>query len=164
MKVSRWDVDVWHTVLGNIFRPDVLAFFPHKIFLIDKQGTYLDCFYPLPCHHLLGGPRILGTTIREVWPYAAWKTLKNGMAWVDRHHKPAELWLSHPNAHSVVHHTAVTLLPFRTQCLVFVKDFTQDGYPLMDFDTHNHSVQRLQSQLWPAQPALDRLWPQPVRG
>ena len=160
MKVSRWEVDVWHTVLGHIFRPDSFSFFPYKIFMIEKNGTYLDCFYPLPCHHIFGGPSILGATIREVWPYEAWKALKNGMAWVARHHKPLDLWLSHPTPHHVVHHTAVTLLPFRDHCLVFVKDFNHDGYPLMAFDPHNRSVQLLQSQLWPAQPPLHRPWPQ----
>jgi len=141
----------WPSLLGQLFRPATLHFLPHKLFLVEKNGTYLDCYYPIPCEHLFGGSQIVGRTIREVLPYRFWKEMKNAMAWVSKHRQPREFSYTNQAPNSSIHTTWVTILPFGEKFLIFAKDYTQDGYPLVALDTWNPAVQHLQRQVWPEQ-------------
>ena len=76
MSDTRWSIDKWQDLLRVLFRPEHVAFFPHKIFRWDAQGIYRDCFFPFACQHLLGGEAILGKSMKEVLPKQASHSLK----------------------------------------------------------------------------------------
>jgi hypothetical protein len=146
----------WHALLGQLFRPDAFHFLPHKIFLLEKNGIYLDSFYPIPCEHLFGGPQIVGRTIRDLLPYHFWKEMKNALAWVSKHRQPRELFYKNHAPNSSIQTTWVTILPFGEKYLIFAKDYTQDGYPVVSLDTWNPAVLHLQREVWPEK--VDLLW------
>ena len=80
MITARWSIDTWQDLFRTLFRPEHVAFFPHKVFRWDAQGIYRDCFYPFQCEHLLGGETILGKSVKDVLPknvsYSFQKALK----------------------------------------------------------------------------------------
>ena len=66
MSTARWSIDRWHDLFRTLFRPEHVAFFPHKVFRWDAENIYQDCFFPFRCQHWLGGEAILGKSMKEV--------------------------------------------------------------------------------------------------
>lgn len=60
MSEERWSKATWEEFLSMMFRVDHVSFVPHKIFRWDKHEIYRDCYFPVSCHHLLGGEHVLG--------------------------------------------------------------------------------------------------------
>ncbi len=110
---------------------------------------YVDCFYPIPCEHLYGGSQIVGRTIRDVLPYRFWKDMKNALAWVKKYSQPREFSYRNQAPNSSIHTTWITILPFAENFLVFAKDYTQAGYPLVTWATWDPTVQQLHRKIWP---------------
>jgi hypothetical protein len=52
MPSERCEKTVWKEFLSRNFRVDHVSVVPHEIFRWDKNGIYLDCFFPVFCHHL----------------------------------------------------------------------------------------------------------------
>ena len=44
MSDARWSIEKWQSLLRTLFRPEHVAFFPHKVFRWDAEGIYRDCF------------------------------------------------------------------------------------------------------------------------
>ncbi len=139
----------WYRLLGQLFRPEAFHFLPHKIFVLTKNGMYLDCFYPIPCEHLFGGSQIVGRTIRDVLPYRFWKDMKNALAWVRKYSQPRELSYQNQAPNSSIHTTWITILPFAENFLILVKVYSQAGYPMVTLATWDPTVQQLYRKIWP---------------
>lgn len=55
----------------------------HKVFVWDRQGTYIDCQFPNPIHgHFFGGPTLRGKNVHEVLPAGAADVIHKGIALV----------------------------------------------------------------------------------
>ena len=91
MSTVRWSIDTWQDLFRTLFRPEHVAFFPHKIFRWDAQGIYQDCFYPFPCEHLLGGEAILGKSVKEVLPKNASYSVQKALRLALRRESPQEV-------------------------------------------------------------------------
>lgn len=144
---------LWHAILGQIFRPEMLAFFPDKVFLVEKNGTYHDCFYPLPCLHLLNGHSVIGQTMREIFSLATWQHLKRSCREVERTRRYKEMWIQSARPASPIHQTHLTILTLESRFLLFAKDYTAAGLPLLNFQLDSPPMNILRKQLWPFLPA-----------
>lgn len=55
----------------------------HKVFVWDRQGTYIDCQFLNPIHgHFFGGPTLRGKKVHEVLPASAADVIHKGIALV----------------------------------------------------------------------------------
>lgn len=63
----------------------------HKIFIWDREGTYVDCQFPNPIHgHFFGGPTLRGKKISEVLPSKAADVIHKGILLVLELREPWE--------------------------------------------------------------------------
>lgn len=63
--------------------------FVHKMFVWDRQGTYIDCQFPNPVHgHFFGGPTLRGKKVHEVLPEKAADIVHKGIARVLQQREP----------------------------------------------------------------------------
>lgn len=61
---------------NGLWSADLLGVSPHKIFLWDRQGIYLDHSYPNPLFgHFLSTPTLIGRKVTEVLPHPASETV-----------------------------------------------------------------------------------------
>ena len=149
MKTSGRSPAAWHTILGKIFRPEMLPFFPDKVFLVQKNGTYDDAFYPLPCLHLLHGQSLIGQTIRHVFSRQTWLTIQSRFREVERTRRYRKIWIPSGKPAHPIHHTHLTILTFETRFLLFAKDYTAADLPLLSFQFDAPPILALRKQLWP---------------
>ncbi len=147
---ARWSSDQWQAFLGTIFRPEHLSFLPAKMFRLNAQAHYVDCFFPIPCEHYFGGENILGHAVREILPKATWQDIRHGLKHADTHHTPVHVFTSIKTAQYPLSNISVLLLPLQTKdTLAFVTDFNPDGSPRFPMDEWNPSVRQLKAKLWP---------------
>lgn len=144
MSVIRWSKTTWEVFLSQIFRPDQAFFFPHKFFRWNANGVYEDCFFPVPCQHVLGGESLLGKSIQEVFPnenarllLQAFRQSRKTQSFQD-----LQLVLSAGKATRVA---VVRLFPFQTGVLGFVTDHFMDGRPVLTLSPQDPSLAFLRS-------------------
>jgi len=139
MATARWSIDKWQDFFRTIFRPEHVAFFPHKVFRWDHQGIYLDCFYPFKCDHLLGGEAILGKSVREVLPknvsYAVQKALRQTL----RHGLPQDVQCVLPAGKRFAV-ASIRLFPYDSEVLGFVTDHDLSGKPVFHVSPDHPSL------------------------
>ncbi len=139
MSMSRWSSTSWEVVLGHIFRRDHASFFPHKIFRWNAHGVYVDCFFPFPCQHLLGGEALIGKSIQEVLPNEGGRRLLEAFRRTRKTQVPqdAQLLFSLQKESRVA---VVRLMPFQSGVMGFVTDHFMDGRPLIAVLPKNPSL------------------------
>ncbi len=145
MSDMRWSIDRWQGLLRALFRPEHVAFFPHKIFRWDATGIYRDCFFPFPCHHLLGGETIIGKSIQEVLPKQASQSLKRAFALIQRRGLPQDVQCVLPSGdQSYV--ASVRLFPYDSEVLAFVTDYDLTGKPAVHVPPGHPAISFLDRQ------------------
>ncbi len=139
MSLARWPADRWHALFRMLFRPDHVAFFPHKVFRWDGQGMYRDCFYPFPCMHFLGGEAILGRMVKDVLPKKAGKTVQKALEYSLSRGLPqqAECRFSVGKQSYV---TSIRLFPYDSEVLGFVTDCDVNGKPVIQVTSDHPSL------------------------
>lgn len=143
MSDTRWSIDKWQDLLRVLFRPEHVAFFPHKIFRWDAQGIYRDCFFPFACQHLLGGEAILGKSMKEVLPKQASHSLKRAFALTQRLGLPQDVQCVLPSGdQSYV--ASVRLFPYDSEVLGFVTDYDLTGNPVVHVAPGHPSISFLE--------------------
>ncbi len=128
MSSTRWSIDTWQDLLRVLFRPEHVAFFPHKIFRWDAGGIYRDCFFPFTCQHLLGGETIIGKSMKEVLPKQASYSLKRAFALTQRRGLPQDVQCVLPSGNQS-YVASVRLFPYDSEVLGFVTDYDLTGKP-----------------------------------
>ena len=158
---SRWTSTQWHAVLGTIFRPEHLPFLAPKIFRLNAQAHYVDCFFPIPCEHYFGGEQIIGQSVRDVVPKVTWHTIRNGLKQASEHHQPILMFASLTLSPYASRKISVLFLPLHTtDVLMFVTDLNQDGSPRFPMEEWNPAVSELKQALWPAEHGPDHEQPE----
>ena len=139
MSTVRWSIDTWQDLFRTLFRPEHVAFFPHKIFRWDAQGIYQDCFYPFPCEHLLGGEAILGKSVKEVLPKNASYSVQKALRLALRRESPQEVQCVLPagEKHSVA---SIRFFPYDSEVLGFVTDHDLSGKPVIHVTPDHPSI------------------------
>jgi len=126
----RWSIDKWQSLFRTLFRPEHVAFFPHKVFRWDAQGIYLDCFFPFPCEHLLGGEAVLGKSVKEVLPKPVGLTIQRAVGLTLRRGHPQDVQCVLP-AGKKSYVASVRLFPYDSEVLGFVTDHDLNGKPVI---------------------------------
>lgn len=144
MSRERWSKAMWEDFLSRIFSGDHVSFIPHKIFRWDKNGIYQDCFFPVPCQHLLGGEHLLGRTINEVLPKDSAKSLKKALIKTLKTQRPQDVQLVFPTLGKTVV-AVVRLFPYESEALGFVTDHYLDGCPVISVTPQDPSLSFLKS-------------------
>ncbi len=145
MSDTRWSIDTWQGLLRVLFRPEHVAFFPHKIFRWDATGIYRDCFFPFTCHHLLGGETILGKSIQEVLPKQASHSLKRAFALTQRRGLPQDVQCVLPSGRQS-YVASVRLFPYDSEVLGFVTDYDLTGKPAVHVAPGHPAISFLESK------------------
>lgn len=139
MSTIRWSIDKWHNLFRMLFRPEHVAFFPHKVFRWDAQGIYRDCFYPFQCEHLLGGETILGQSVKDVLPknvsYAVQKSLRLTL----RQGLPQDVQCVLA-AGKKSYLASIRLFPYDSEVLGFVTDHDLSGKPVIHVTSDHPSI------------------------
>ncbi len=144
MITARWSIDKWHNLFRMLFRPEHVAFFPHKVFRWDAQGIYRDCFFPFRCQHLLGGETILGKSINEVLPKHASHTFKRAFGLTQRCGVPQDVQcVLQAEKQSFV--ASIRLFPYDSEILGFVTDHDLSGAPVIKVTLDHPSIRFLSS-------------------
>ena len=139
MSTARWSLDKWHDLFRTLFRPEHVAFFPHKVFRWDAQGIYLDCFFPFPCEHLLGGEAILGKTVKEVMPKPFGLTIQRAVGLTLRRGHPQDVQCVFP-AGKQSYVASIRLFPYDSEVLGFVTDHDLSGAPVIKVTSDHPSI------------------------
>ncbi len=96
---------------------------PHKVFLWDSEGNYLDCEFPNPVHgHFLGASNLRGRNISEVLTTNNFDVLLWAISQALTNHCPLILRLDMARA-TVRFHSLVRLLPMNEFVIGWVNDF-----------------------------------------
>jgi hypothetical protein len=130
MSEERWSKAMWEEFLRRIFRVDHVSFVPHKIFRWDEHGIYRDCFFPVPCQHVLGGEHMLGRAIKEVLPKDSARSLTKALARTLKTQRPQDVQLVFPSLGKTVV-AIVRLFPYKSEALGFITDHYLDGCPVL---------------------------------
>ena len=144
MSTARWSIDRWHDLFRTLFRPEHVAFFPHKVFRWDAEGIYRDCFFPFRCQHLLGGETILGKSIQKVLPKQASHILKRAFGLTQRQGLPQDVQCV-LQAGKQSYLVSIRLFPYDSEVLGFVTDHDLSGNPLIHVTPDHPSVGFLKS-------------------
>jgi hypothetical protein len=139
VSTARWSLDKWHDLFQTLFRPEHVAFFPHKVFRWDAQGIYLDCFFPFPCEHLLGGEAILGETVKEVLPKPFGLTIQRAVGLTLRRGHPQDVQCVFP-AGKQSYVASIRLFPYDSEVLGFVTDHDLSGDPVIKVTPGHPSI------------------------
>ncbi len=139
MSTERWIPATWETFLSMIFRVDHVSFFPHKIFRWDSHGIYRDCFFPVSCHHLLGGEHLLGRSIKEVLDKDSAKSLKKALARTLNTRTSQDIQLVFPTLDKTVV-AVVRLFPYQSDVLGFITDHHLDGRPVLSLSPNDPAL------------------------
>ena len=151
MTTAPWSIDKWHDLFRMVFRPEHIAFFPHKVFRWDAQGIYRDCFFPFPCEHLLGGEAILGKSVKDVLPKNVSDTVQKAVNLALRRGLPQDIQCVLP-AGQQVWVASIRLLPYDSEVLGFVTDHDLGGEPVIPVTLDHPSVKFLSRR--PSPPSL----------
>jgi len=139
VSTARWSIDRWHDLFRTLFRPEHVAFFPHKVFRWDAEGIYRDCFFPFRCQHFLGGETILGKSIKEVLPKQASQILKRAFRLTQRRGLPQDVQcVLQAGEQSYV--ASIRLFPYDSEVLGFVTDHDLSGKPVIHVTPGHPSV------------------------
>ena len=138
----RWSIDKWQSLFRTLFRPEHVAFFPHKVFRWDAQGIYLDCFFPFPCEHLLGGEAVLGKSVKEVLPKQVGLTIQRAVGLTLRRGHPQDVQCVLP-AGKQSYVASIRLFPYDSEVLGFVTDHDLSGKPLIRLTPDHPSMEFL---------------------
>jgi len=156
VSTARWSIDKWHNLFRLLFRPEHVAFFPHKVFRWDAQGIYRDCFYPFPCEHLLGGETIVGKSVKDVLPknvsYSVQKAIR--MTLRQRMPQEAQCVLSAGKHFSVA---SVRFFPYDSEVLGFVTDYDFSGKPVIHVTPDHPAIGFLSRQTCDSAPSSKTL-------
>ena len=139
MSDERWSTERWQDLFRTLFRPEHVAFFPHKVFRWDAQGIYLDCFFPFPCEHLLGGEAILGKTVKEVLPKPFGLTIQRAIGLTLRRGHPQDVQCVFP-AGKQSYVASIRLFPYDSEVLGFVTDHDLSGKPVIRLTPDHPSI------------------------
>ncbi len=145
MATARWSIDRWHDLLRRLFRPEHAAFFPHKVFRLDAQGIYRDCFFPFPCQHLLGGETVLGKSVKEVLPKQFGLTMQRALDLALRRGRSQDVQCLLP-AGKQSYLAAIRLFPYDSEVLGFVMDHDLSGRPVVKVTPDHPSMKFLQQK------------------
>ena len=146
MSTARWSIDRWHDLFRTLFRPEHVAFFPHKVFRWDAEGIYRDCFFPFPCKHLLGGEAILGKSIKEVLPKQASHMLKGAFELTQRRGLPQDVQCVLPVGKRTFV-ASIRLFPYASEVLGLVTDHDLSGKPVIQVTPDHPSIGFLRRRL-----------------
>ena len=144
MASARWSKVTWEVLLSQIFRPEQAFFFPHKVFRWNANGIYEDCFFPVPCRHMLGGEDLIGKSIQDVLPKDAGRTLYQGFRRTRETQIPQELQLV-LTGEQETRVAVIRLFPFQQGVLGFVTDHFMDGRPALILTPQDPSLAFLKS-------------------
>lgn len=144
MSDARWSIERWQDLFRSLFRPEHIAFFPHKVFRWDAEGIYRDCFFPFRCQHLLGGETILGKSIKEVLPRQASQALKRAFGLTMRRGVPQEVQCV-LSAGQQSYVASVRLFPYDSEILGFVTDHDLSGKPIVSVTSDHPSIEFLKN-------------------
>ncbi len=139
MAIVRWSIETWQNLLQSLFRPEHIAFFPHKIFRWDAQGIYRDCYYPFPCEHFLGGETILGKSVKDVLPKNVGHVVQKTLRATLRQGQAQEIQCMLP-AGKQFSLAAVRFFPYSSEALGFVTDYDLSGKPLIEVTPDHPSI------------------------
>gem|GEM_PF-1672136 len=155
MSTVRWSIDTWHNLFRTLFRPEHVAFFPHKVFRWDAQGIYRDCFYPFQCEHLLGGEAILGKSAREVLPKNVGYTVQKALGFTLCQGVPQDVQCLLPAGKSY-YMASIRLFPYDSEILGFVTDHDLSGKPVIEVTADHPSIGFLSRppRIWPQTTSL----------
>jgi hypothetical protein len=139
MSTARWSIDQWHNLFRSLFRPEHVAFFPHKVFRWDAQWVYRDCFFPFQCEHLLGGETILGKSVKDVLPKNVRYLVQKALRLTLRQGLPQEVQCVLPaGKQSCV--ASIRLFPYDSEVLGFVTDHDLSGKPVIHVTPDHPSI------------------------
>jgi len=139
VSTARWSIDRWHDLFRTLFRPEHVAFFPHKVFRWDVEGIYQDCFFPFRCQHWLGGEAILGKSMKEVLPKQASLIFKRAFELTQRRGLPQDVQCVIPvGEQSYV--ASIRLFPYDSEILGFVTDHDLSGAPVIKVTSDHPSI------------------------
>ncbi len=142
MTTTRWSVKQWHDLFRTLFRPEHVAFFPHKVFRWNPEGIYQDCFYPFQCEHLLGGEAILGNSVKEVLPKRFGLNIQKGIRLALRHGHPQDVQCVLP-AGKQCYVASIRLFPYDSEVLGFVTDHDLSGKPAIQISPNHPAIRFL---------------------
>ena len=109
---------------------------PHKIFLWDRRGTYLDCQFPNPIHgHFFGGAKLCGTTIADVLPQKDSEALLMAIRQALVDHRPTMVHIDMTGVETS-YHTIIRILPMQEFVIGWVNDFPAQAHPRPGWRTH----------------------------
>ncbi len=120
---------------------------PHKIFLWDRQGTYLDCQFPNPIHgHFFGGAKLCGTTIADVLPQKDSVTLLRAIRQALVDHRPRMVRIDMAGVETS-YHTIIRILPMQEFVIGWVNDFPAQANPRPGWRTHQKEFKQASEHL-----------------
>ena len=97
--------------------------FPEKIFIWDREGTYVDCQFPNPVSgHFLGGATLQGKRVMEVLPPPAAEQILKGITRVLKQQEPSQLWIC-LSRENVEYRVCIRLIPSGPLVIGWVNDF-----------------------------------------
>lgn len=144
MSIVRWPIDKWQDLFRTLFRPEHVAFFPHKVFRWDARGIYRDCFFPFPCEHLLGGEKVIGNSVKEVLPRQVGSKLQRVVALTVRQGRSQDVQCV-LSAGEKSYVASIRLFPFDSEVLGFVTDYDLSGKPVIHVTPDHPAVIFLKS-------------------
>ena len=144
MATARWSIDTWQDLFRTLFRPEHVAFFPHKVFRWDSKGIYQDCYYPFPCEHLLGGEALLGKSVKEVLPKNVSYSVQKALSVVLHKGLPQEVQCVF-QAGKQFTAASIRLFPYDSEVLGFVTDHDMSGRPLIHVTPDHPSIRFLKN-------------------
>ncbi len=116
---------------------------PHKIFLWDSCGTYLDCEFPNPFHgHFLGGAALRGKNINKVLPQKDSEALLRAIRQALASHKPTFVRLDMAFAQKQ-YQSLIRLLPMQEFVMGWVNDFPMSLYRRAMPQTNHQEFERI---------------------
>ena len=139
MTIARWSIEKWQGLFRTLFRPEHVAFFPHKVFRWDAQGIYRDCFFPFPCKHLLGGEAVLGKSAREVLPKKVGYTVERTLKLTLQKGMPQEVQCMLPCGKEC-YIASIRFFPYDSEILGFVTDHDLSGKPIVNVTSDHPSI------------------------
>ncbi len=142
MTTARWSVERWHDLFRTLFRPEHVAFFPHKVFRWNSEGIYLDCFYPFQCEHLLGGEAILGSSVKEVLPKRSGLNIQKALRLALCRGYPQDVQCVLP-AGKQCYVASIRLFPYDSEVLGFVTDHDLSGKPAIQISPDHPAIRFL---------------------
>ncbi len=148
MATVPWSIDKWHDLFRMLFRPEHVAFIPHKVFRWDTQGIYRDCFFPFPCQHLLGGEAIVGKSVKDVLPKKVSGTVQKALKRTLCGGFPQDIQCVLP-AGRQVWVASIRLFPYDSEVLGFVTDHDLSGKPVISVTPDHPSIKFLNGRSSP---------------